>query len=343
MRALIGLLLPVVFFLPLSAFSPEAAEADAMEAREILLPDTVGAWKSAGPPQVIEADSIFDYMNGGGELYLAYRFDHLLAYTYRAAGDNDILVELYFMKDSDDAFGLLSLDWGGEDVAWKPRPGAERADPVVPLARALYGMGLLRIWSDDLYARIMAVRDTPAAREAVLKLGETIVAGRREEPPPAMLGLLPPALEPHWLLKKERTGYLRSHLVLNSLYYLSHENILDLDTSCEAVFATYDGKHEAGAPQRIYLLLIRYPGAERAAGALKGFITAYLPDQGEREAAAAGKESQGFFRVEDGWLGFKTNDRFLALVFACPDLISAQKVMEQVGLDMSHGGTHEKE
>jgi hypothetical protein len=336
MRALIGLLLLVIFLLPMSAFSPGAAEADAMEARKILLPDAVGGWKLAGPPQVIDADNIFDYMDGAGELYLAYRFDRLLAYEYRAVGDNDILVELYFMKGSDDAFGLLSLDWGGEDVAWNSRGRAGQADSVVPPARSLYGMGLLRIWSSDLYARIMAVRETPEAREAILKLGETIVAGRREEPPPAMLGLLPPALEPHWLLKKERTGYLRSHLVLNSLYYLSHENILDMDTSCEAVFATYEGENETRGPRRIHLLVIQYLEGDRAARALKGFITAYLPERGDREAAAgAGQAGPGFFRVEDGWLGFKMNGRHLALVFACPDRSSAQRVLNQVGLDKS--------
>jgi hypothetical protein len=343
MRAFIGLLLTVVFFSPLLALSPDAAEADAMEAREIVLPAAVGAWKSAGPPQGIDADNIFDYMDGGGELYLAYRFDHLLAYTYRAADDNDILVELYFMKSSDDAFGLLSLDWGGEAVEWEPRPATAKSDPAVPPARALYGVGLLRIWSGRLYARIMAFRDTPAAREAVLKLGEKIVAGRREEPPPAMLALLPRHLEPHWLLRRERTGYLRSHLVLNSLYYLSHENILDLDASCQAVFATYDRESESGALQRIHLLLVQYPGAERAAAALEGFIAAYLPEQGDRDDSRGAKDKQRFFRVEDGWLGCKANGSLLALLFACPDRASAEEVMKQVGLEVSLGGTHEEE
>jgi len=55
-------------------------------------------------------------MDGAGELYLGYRFDHLESYEYEVQSEKNILVELYFMKTADDAFGLLSLDWGGEPV-----------------------------------------------------------------------------------------------------------------------------------------------------------------------------------------------------------------------------------
>jgi hypothetical protein len=329
MRTTVGLLVLGFLFVPSFTFSSGPAEAEAMEAQKIILPDAVGAWRAAGPPQMIDAGNIFDYMDGGGELYLAYRFDHLQAYEYKEQGDNDILVELYHMKGPDDAFGLLSLDWGGEAVDWKRRVPEPQAAVVVPPARALYGMGLLRLWSGDLYARIMAVRETPKAREAILKLGETIVAGRRESPLPTLLRLLPPSLDPHWTLKKERTGYFRSHLVLNSLYYLSHENILALDTSCEAVYATYE-EEPALARKRIHLLVIRYPGKDRAGKALERFLAAYLSGRVKGEAATAGRGAKGFFHVEDGWLAFNLNGRLLVLVFECPDLRSARGIVEQV-------------
>ena len=55
-------------------------------------------------------------MDGAGELYLGYRFKFLEVYEYTNPGESDILVELYWMDSSDDAYGLLSGDWGGDAV-----------------------------------------------------------------------------------------------------------------------------------------------------------------------------------------------------------------------------------
>ncbi len=287
-----------------------------MDSEKANLPETIASWKLAGPPRRIDAGNIFDYMNGGGELYLAYRFDRMLAWEYRDGGGNDITVEVYRMQASDDAFGLLSLDWGGEEVSWAGAAEVHPADPVAPTARALYGAGLLRLWAGDIYARIMAVRETYEARQAILELGAIIAAGRPLPPPPALLGLLPAAADGAWRILPDRTAFFRSHLVLNSFFYLSHENLLALDSSCEAVFATY--QRQAG---RGHLLLILYPDADAAAQGMRGFLRTYLPEVGKDEH---------FYKVEDGWLGLKSQGRSLALALACPDRESAQAILGRV-------------
>jgi hypothetical protein len=63
-------------------------------------------------------------MNGAGELYIGYRFRHLDVYEYTSGSEENILVELYYMETPDDAFGLLSLDWGGESVTLNKKTGA---------------------------------------------------------------------------------------------------------------------------------------------------------------------------------------------------------------------------
>jgi hypothetical protein len=82
-------------------------------------------------------------MDGAGELYLGYRFQHLDVYEYTSPAQGEILVELYSMESPDDAYGLLSGDWGGEAADLKAS-GYDAAQSGVP--RALYGAGLLRIW-----------------------------------------------------------------------------------------------------------------------------------------------------------------------------------------------------
>ena len=171
-----------VFYFPLSQ-----GEAGVMRPEKISLPDTIDGWKLEGEPQRIEKTNIFDYMNGAGELYLSYHFDHLLVYEYKNKSGNDIIVELYTMKDSRDAFGLLSLDWGGESVnLGQPEQGRSKK-AITPLDRALYGKGLLRVWSDNLYVRIMAFRDVPGVRDVILRLGKIITAGRSHSSLPEML------------------------------------------------------------------------------------------------------------------------------------------------------------
>ena len=139
----------------------------------IVLPEQAGAWQRPAEPRLITGDTIFEYMDGAGELYLGYRFERLLVYEYTATDQYDILVEIYHLKSAEDSFGLLSLDWGGEPF---PMPAADGPDAAgyAPPARALYGAGLLRLWAGPVYARIMAYRETAASHAAVLQIGAAI-------------------------------------------------------------------------------------------------------------------------------------------------------------------------
>ena len=74
------------------------------------LPQKVGIWTRPDSPQVVTAKTIFNYMDGAGELYLGYRFRQLEVFNYAAVDQDEILVELYWMESSDVAFGLLSQD-----------------------------------------------------------------------------------------------------------------------------------------------------------------------------------------------------------------------------------------
>ena len=86
----------------------------------LTLPRSVDAWTRADAPQHVGPADIFKYMDGAGELYLGYRFRFLEAWEYKNPAEDGILVELYWMESSDDAYGLLSGDWGGEAVDLRP-------------------------------------------------------------------------------------------------------------------------------------------------------------------------------------------------------------------------------
>jgi Family of unknown function (DUF6599) len=293
------------------------------------LPQIFGPWTRPDAPRRIDAESIFLYMDGGGELYLAYRFDHLDVFEYGSSDQGNILVELYWMQTSDDAFGLLSGDWGGEPVVLEDEAAASTMSPSpVPPHRALYGAGLLRVWSDTLYARVLASRETAASREQVLAIGRAIAAGRRQPPFPALTNALPATAGTTYRLRPDRTTYLRSHLVLNSVYFLSPENILNLDRATEAAMATYESSIPAPPRHQVRLLLVRYRDEAVARAAAARFRDAYFPEA--RERVGSGPDvSSTLQHVEDGWAGYQRKGRCLAVVFEFQDPELARTFVRQ--------------
>jgi hypothetical protein len=241
----------------------------------------------------------------------------LEVYNYTSPHQDEILAELYWMESSDDAFGLLSQDWGGEAVNLDGAPAENGAATGVLFPRALYGAGLLRIWSGDLYARVMAYQETNASRQAVFDLGKSILSGRPKLSPPQFLSVFKDVLSTSWHLKPDRLCYFRSHLVLNSIYFLSNENLLNLGLSCEAIHAAFEPSPGKGRLPQIHLLLIRYPNLEEASQAQAHFEKIYLPEK--NISAASRPVDTHCYPIEDGWMGYRQKGRNLVLVFECPD------------------------
>jgi hypothetical protein len=310
-----------------------------MTEKTVNLPKTIGVWTRPDRARIVDSSNIFDYMNGAGEIYLAYGFDHLEVYEYAAAGQQGgILVEVYVMKTSNDAFGLLSMDWGGEPVAIHALPSSQDNRTVAPPTRALYGGGLLRMRADTIYARVMAYRETSESKEAVLSIGEHIAADRKISAEPQLLNIFAPAIHPDWKLRRDRIGYLRSHLILNSLYYLSHQNILNLDQSTEAVTARLENISNSGTAKSVQVLFVKYATPKKAQKALDDFHNAYLQEHQKGVDPGITEKYTNFFKIEDGWLGYTLNGAYLGLVFECPNRESAQMIMNYISRNTEKQG-----
>jgi hypothetical protein len=314
-----------------------------MNVGKLNLPKTVGVWNRPDSPRVINSKNIFKYMNGAGELYLGYRFRYLEVFDYTSGNQDNILVELYFMETSDDAFGLLSLDWGGEPVSFSDSSANISNQLLNSPTNALYGAGLLRIWSDNLYARVMAYSETPASKQAVLALGQTIAVNRKNTPQPDLVNILAPQIGSDRKLRNDRLSFFRSYLVLNSIYYLSAENILYLDHSTEAVIAPYEYISSSTDPKRSQFLLVKYENHERARKALNHFHDVYLPKHQKEFTADSATKSPSLFKLEDGWLASKLISKYVTIVFECPDKESAMQIIQNNETNLlKKRGDHER-
>jgi hypothetical protein len=217
------------------------------------LPEEISGWKKSQDDEVYNRDDIFDYMDGAGEIYLAFDFRFVFVRQYAKADAPSIVVELYQMSSSEDAFGVFTQETDGQEV----KVGQA----------AIYGAGLLRFWKDKIFVRIMADKETPEARDMVMKIGGIIHSAIPEAgPKPGLLRSLPvEGLQP------ETIRYFHTQISLNTHYYLANVNILNLSPETQAVLARYE--KEGG---RALLLLVDYPTAEKAYDAYGRFVEMFL-------------------------------------------------------------------
>jgi hypothetical protein len=254
------------------------------------IPVTAGPWLSEAD-QVFDAETVFDYIDGAGEVYRSYNMRGLVARRFHKDGRPDIVVDAFDMGSAEDAFGVFTHDLDGEDAAI----GQGSA----------YKAGLLSFWKDRYFVSVYAEEETPETKALVLDLGRRIAAaipGTGERP--ALLALLPPDG-----LEGGRVRFFHSHAVLNYHFFVAEANVLLLGPETDAVLAPY-------GPGRLFVAAYGAPAA--AARARDSFAAAYLPEAG----------ASGALRTENGrWTAVRTGGDLVAVVF---DAASEREALDRL-------------
>jgi hypothetical protein len=255
---------------------------------ESLLPQKVKGFEKSDKAKSFDRKNLYDYLDGGAELYLAYDFQSLLVQEYKA-GETPITVEIYLMGTSQDAFGLYSLDQEGDNI----RIGD----------RANYGSGLLKFWKGNYFVRITDMNGNDQNKEAILELGKDIDSKMKMKGlEPKLLSKLPP----EGLIPNSQRLF-HKQIVLNNLYFLSTENLLNLSEKTSAVMGDYLlGK------MSLKLLLIFYPDTSSAKSAFENFCIKYLKTSpsGNRVIQKVEEDKVVGVELEKNylWLTFESND-----------------------------------
>jgi hypothetical protein len=218
------------------------------------VPRTIGAWLSEAD-QIYDSETIFKYIDGAGEVYRSYNMKLLLSRRYHKDGQPDILVDLFDMGRSEDAFGIFTHDLDGENA------GIGQGSN--------YKAGLLSFWKDRYFVSVFAEEETKDTQPAVLELGRRIAAAiPKEGPKPKLLAYLPPEG-----LDADRVRFFHNSYILNYHFFVSDHDILLLEQTASAVLAPY-----ATAGGRSYLLVVGYPDEAKAVRAFESFTRNYMPD-----------------------------------------------------------------
>jgi len=253
--------------------------------QEISLPSEVGGWKWDEKELKYDSRTLFKYIDGAAELYLAYGFKNLTVRRFEKSNQPPIIVELYEMPSSEDAYGVFSFEH--QDEAVGIGQGSE------------FGGGLLRFWKGKYFVSIYAEGEGAEVESGILKLGRAAANSIPTIGPEPKLVVYIPGKDLGLVDKSVR--YLKSHVLLNQRFFISHQNILNLNLKTEAVLAQY-----LQDKKKTQLLLIRYPDSKEAGGAYQSFMKAYLPD-------ARGKDRS---KTEDGrWTIARQRNEFVLIIF----------------------------
>jgi hypothetical protein len=266
--------------------------------QEISLPTEAGDWKWEERETKYNSRTLFKYIDGAAELYLAYGFQNLTVRRFEKPNEPPIILELYEMASSEDAYGVFSYEHQDETAGIGQ--GSE------------FGGGLLRFWKGKYFVSIYAEGEGEEVASGILKLGRAAansipVTGLE----PRLVSFIPGK---DLGLVDKSVRYLKSHVLLNQRFFISHQNILNLNRKTEAVLAQY-----LQDKQKTELLLIRYPDSKDAADAYQTFMKVYLRD-------VEGKDRS---RTEDGkWTFARLRNEFVIIVFGASTETGAEVLLK---------------
>jgi hypothetical protein len=256
--------------------------------RAVSLPSAVAGWTWDGKEPRYDPRTLFDYIDGAGEMFLAYGFQHLTLRRFEKPTQPPLILEVYDMGSSEDAYGVFSFE--RQESGGGIGQGSE------------LGGGLLRFWKGRYFVSIFADGEGAETETAILELGRhTASAIPGTGPEPRVVSLIPGKDAG---LVETSVRFLRSHILLNQHLFIAHENILNLSRKTDAVLAQY-GREK----QKTQLLLVRYPSAPEAGEAHQRFLAAYLPD-------AVGKDRRN--TEDQRWTIARRWNEFVLVVFGAP-------------------------
>jgi hypothetical protein len=258
------------------------------------LPDQVGVWKRPAKPAGYDRKTLYDYIDGGAELFLAFDFVRATTFVYTAGEDDEIKVDIFDMGGPRGAFGVFAHS--RETIAAEVGQGSE------------YGGGLLTFWKDRWFVSVLGYPETESKRKAVYELGRTIATLiAATGTPPAILSALPkPGLD------EASARTFHHHLLQNHYVFVSHDNPLRIGKGTEAVLARYVRQGE-----RHFLLLVDYPTEAEARKAQRSFRSSVL---GGASTAKRG----------DRWNGLRRTGKRLVIVLAAHSRQAASQILSEV-------------
>jgi hypothetical protein len=246
-----------------------------------------------------EGEALFDYINGGAELYLSYGLKGMTGCKYDAPELPTLTVEVYEMTAPKNAFGVFTQSRDKEEADYGQ--GSQSFDDFI------------MFWKDRYFVIVRTDRGLPESTAAIRHLAaltDKAISGRGEVP--SIVSELPAeGLSP--------AGYLYFHhyIWLNAYHFIADYNLINIDEHTDALLAKY-----GSGDDRCYLLLVNYPSEEAAATAGRQMQEKYAPEV---------TPTQPVIELEDhSWFGYTVRGKQLAAVFDGKSKAQVERLFQSI-------------
>lgn len=125
-------------------------------------PEMAG-WRQTGEVQIFSPANLFDYINGGADLYLKYDFQELRVAEYQNDRKSSVTIEVYRHKTPLHAFGIYSQE------------RLHNADYLEVGAQGYSEKGVLNFLAADCYVKMSGVDVGPGEREVLQAFAKKVV------------------------------------------------------------------------------------------------------------------------------------------------------------------------
>jgi hypothetical protein len=201
------------------------------------MPDGANGWLPVDGGQVYDTETIYTYIDGHAEVYMAYGMIRCLSQRYEGPeGEPGIVLDLYEQASAADAFGVFTHDRDGDEVDIGQG--------------ALFRHGWLSFWKGRWFGSVYAEGESDASAEAVMALGRAAADAINE------VGELPSLVAelPADGLDHRSVRFLHTQEILNGIVYLGYDNALRFGPEVDAVAGRY-----TNAEGSCWLVLVDYP------------------------------------------------------------------------------------
>lgn len=259
------------------------------------LPDKINDWEVIESDRFFDNQTLFDYIDGSAEMFLSFGFSKVFNRIYSRSNQPDILVDIFYMNSSYDAFGVFTHSMGGLENEFGQQ--SQRTE------------GAIIFWKNNYYVSILCHPETNESKQTIFKLAKIIdkwITGTGEFPP--VLKYLP-----RENLANESIRYFRHHNWINSHIFISNDNIIKIDQNTHGLLARYNNNND-----NAILLLIIYPDSSLSESALQTFIKEY-----EIELVPSKLKHKNNL-----WFGVEREQNFILGVFNSSSKIFAENIFD---------------
>jgi len=263
-----------------------------------LLPLEYSGWKKANEDNFYNNETLYNYIDGGAELYLSYGFNRVVSRNYVKPGQPEIRVDIFDMINSRNAFGVYTHS--REKIEYNFGQGSQ----TLP--------GAVLFWKDRYYVSVISQSETDDVTKAIhgfARIIDSSVKGKGKIP--GIIKRLPANQ-----LVPETVTYFHHPVWLNYFAWLFEDNFLNISNKTSAVWTKYNT-----TPDRTMLLLVRYNDENEARNGFNSFTNHFFSNTGN-ENVKMDKNNR--------WITCRVKKDFFAAVFNAPSKDEAISLIDRV-------------